>query len=83
MFHRKWKPVSIAADALTSAVTVADVLPVRMLFGSRTQSPVEVFAPPRRVREEPVQSAACRFCTVAGPEAAPGRCSGWTYRSPG
>lgn len=70
-FHRKWNPVSIAAEALTSAVTVADCLPVRMSSGSSTQLPVDVFAPPRRVREDPVQSAACTFRTVAAPRADP------------
>src|SRR5690606_28753498 len=29
MFHRKWKPLIIAAEALTSAVTVADSSPTR------------------------------------------------------
>src|SRR5690349_12836454 len=41
MFQRKWKPASIAADAFTSATTVADCAPASSPSGSSTQLPVE------------------------------------------
>src|SRR5690606_33050423 len=67
MFHRKWNPPSIAAETLTSAVTVAEDAPARTSSGSSTQLPLEVFAPPRRVNDVPVQSVSRTLWTVAGP----------------
>ena len=71
MFQRKWKVLSIAAEALTSATTVADCLageqPVRQLDPVAGRG----LGPPRSVSELPVQSDACTLRTVAGPRVEP------------
>src|ERR671912_356059 len=68
MFQRKFQLFFIDASSFVSIVMVAELLPLRMESGSRTQLAVGlVLAPPVKTSDDPVHSASVPLTTVAGP----------------
>src|SRR5699024_6636337 len=82
MFHRKWKFSTIAGEARTSVVMLAEVAPASRSSGRRTQFPDSSFGPPRRVSPAGVQSSEAPLITSAAATSEPGAVFGTVLPDP-